>query len=58
VNPLVAVLLGWLLLGWLLLAEQLTVRIALAAVVIVAGVGLIVTQQVRTGGATHRQTED
>jgi drug/metabolite transporter (DMT)-like permease len=40
VNPLVAVLLGWLVAG-----ESLTVRMGMAAVVIVAGVAMITVEQ-------------
>lgn len=45
VNPLVAVLLGWALAG-----EELTVRTALAAGVILLAVGLITTPQARAQG--------
>lgn len=45
VNPLVAVLLGWALAG-----EELTVRTALAAAVILLAVGLITTPQARAPG--------
>lgn len=48
VNPVVAVLLGWLVLG-----EALTVRTLVASVVIVVAVALIVTARSRTSVASH-----
>jgi drug/metabolite transporter (DMT)-like permease len=49
VNPLVAVLLGWLLLD-----ERITLRIGLAAGVIVLGVALIVSRATGSTGGTTR----
>lgn len=52
VNPVVAVILGWLLLG-----EPLTPRTVVAAVVIVAAVALIVTARGRTSAPARARVE-
>src|SRR5262249_43153519 len=52
VNPMIAVLLGWLLAG-----EQLTIRVLFAAVAIVSAVALITVQRASAGSAAAKPAE-